>query len=71
MSDQTIHNRRRQDRIDRGIEAGPTSAEEVELRAARRRIRELETESAVTKRAIAVPKARVVSPKDGKRRSAR
>ena len=44
VSDQTIYNWRRQDRIDRGLEAGPTSVEKAELQAARRRIRELENE---------------------------
>ena len=48
----TIYNWRRQDRIDRGLEPGPTSVEKTELQAARRRIAELETELAVTKRAI-------------------
>ena len=52
MSDQTIYNWHRQDRIDRGLEPGPTSVEKTELQAARRRIAELETELAVTKRAI-------------------
>jgi len=70
VSDQTIYNWRRQDLIDRGLEPGATSAEQTELRAARRRIRELETELAVTKRAIELLKGKVVSPKDGTRRSA-
>ena len=70
VSGQTIYNWRRQDLIDRGLEPGPTSVEKAELQAARRRIAELETELAVTKRAIEVLKAKVVSPKDGTRRSA-
>ena len=40
VSDQTIYNWRRQDLIDRGVEPGSTSAEQAELRAPRRRIRE-------------------------------
>ena len=40
VSDQTIYNWRRQDLIDRGLEPGSTPAEQAELRAARRRIRE-------------------------------
>ena len=40
VSDQTIYNWRRQDLIDRGVEPGSTSAEQAELPAARRRIRE-------------------------------
>ena len=63
VSDQTIYKWRRQDRIDRGLEPGPTSVEKAELQAARRRIRELETELAVTRRAIELLKARVVSQK--------
>jgi transposase-like protein len=47
ISEQTIHTWRRQDRIDRGLEPGLTSAEQAELVAARKRIRELETEVAI------------------------
>ncbi len=39
------------DRVDRGLEAGLTSAERAELISAHRRIRELETELAVHRRA--------------------
>ena len=49
VSDQTIYNRRRQDAVDRGLQPGLTSSEKEELKAARRRIAELETEQAVTK----------------------
>ena len=71
VSDQTIYNWRRQDAVDRGVEAGLTSSEKEELRAARRRIAELETELvlAVTKRANELLKAQVVSPKSGSKRS--
>ena len=69
VSDQTIYNWRRQDRIDRGVEPGATSEEQAELWAARRRIVELETELAVTKRAIELLGDQVVSPKDATRRS--
>ena len=48
VSDQTIYYWRNQDRIDRGLRSGVTTAESVELAAARKRIRELETELAVT-----------------------
>ena len=41
----------RQDRIDRGELAGVSSAESAELRAARRRIRELETELLIVRQA--------------------
>ena len=69
VSDQTIYNWRRQDRIDRGLQPGSTSEEQAELWAARRRIVELETELAVTKRAIELLGDQVVSPKDATRRS--
>jgi transposase len=51
VSDQTIYNWRNQDRIDRGLRAGATTVELAELTAARKRIRELETELAVLRRA--------------------
>ena len=73
ISDQTIYTWRRQDRIDRGLEAGLTSAEKAELVAARKRIRELEAELAVHRRATellkgqADPKAVRGHPGDGRR----
>ena len=63
VSDQTIYNWRHQDAVDRGLEPGLTSSEKEELRAARRRIAELETELAVTRRANELLKAQVVTPK--------
>lgn len=54
ISDQMICTWRRQDRIDRGLEPGLSSAERSELAAARKRIRELETELAVHRRATAL-----------------
>ena len=39
ISDQTIYNWRRQDRIDRGLETGMASAEKAELAAARPALR--------------------------------
>ena len=69
VSDQTIYNWRRQDAVDRGLEPGLTSGEKEELRAARRRIAELETDLAVTRRANELLKAQVVSPKGGTKRS--
>ena len=67
VSDQTIYNWRRQDQVDRGLEPGSTSEEQAELTAVRRRIRELETELAVTDRAVELLKGKVVSPKDASR----
>ena len=70
VSDQTIYNWRRQDRIDRGLSAGVTTAESVELATARKRIRKLETELAVTKRANELLQAQT-DPKGGGRSSPR
>ena len=67
ISEQTIHTWRRQDRIDRGEITGLTSGEKAELAAARRRIAELETELAVSRRTAELLKD-VASPK-GSRRS--
>jgi transposase len=50
ISAQSIYTRRRQDRIDRGLLPGLSSPEKEELAAARRRIAQLETELAVTRR---------------------
>ncbi len=69
LSGQTIYNWRRQEWIDTGRALGLTSSEQAELGAARRRIAELETELAVTRRANELLRAQVVSPKDGSRRS--
>ena len=63
VSAQTIYNWRRQDAVDRGEAAGLTTAEQSELRAARRRIAQLEDELAVIRRANELLKAQVVSPK--------
>jgi len=69
VSDQTIYNWRRQDAIDRGLEPSLMSSETEELRAARRRVAELETELAVTRRANELLKAQVVTAGDGSKRS--
>ncbi|MBA2725301.1 MAG: transposase [Actinobacteria bacterium] len=69
VSGQTIYNWRRQEWIDTGRAVGLTSSGQAELGAARRRIFELETELAVTRRANELLRAQVVSPKDGSRRS--
>ena len=67
---QTIYNWRNQDLIDRGLRVGVTTEESVELAAARRRIRELETELAVTRRANELLKEQT-HPKGGSRSSPR
>src|SRR5439155_20063344 len=51
ISEQTIYTWRHQDRIDRGLEPGRSSGERAELIAARRRIRALEAEVAIHRRA--------------------
>ena len=51
ISEQSIYTWRRQARIDAGLEAGLSTAEHAELSSAKRRIRELETELAVHRRA--------------------
>jgi transposase-like protein len=51
VSEQTLYTWRRQDRIDRGELQGIKTKEHAELYAARRRIRELETELQVHRRA--------------------
>ena len=68
ISDQSIYTWRRQDRIDRGLEPGLSSAEKSELAAAKRRIAELETELHAMRRAMELVRE-VVPPKGGSRRS--
>jgi len=69
ISDQTIYNWRRQDRVDRGLEPGLTTAEQAELVAARKRIRALEAELAVHRRATELHLALLVAQHDLSRRS--
>lgn len=65
LSQSTVFRWVRQDKIDRGQLAGTPTAESTELRAARRRIAELEAELATVKRASELfEKGRVVRPKD-------
>lgn len=68
VSNQTIYNWRRQDRIDRGIQAGISSHERVELTAAKKRISELEAELAIAQRAVDILRE-ATSPKADTRRS--
>lgn len=70
VSDQTIYNWRNQDQIDRGLRTGISTSESAELAAVRKRIRELETELAVTKRANELLKAQS-DPKGAGRSSRR
>jgi transposase-like protein len=66
ISEQTIYTWRRQDRIDRGLVPGLTSAEKAELTAAKKRIADLEAELAVSRRAVELLKEGL--PKGGSRR---
>ena len=68
VSDQTVYSWRKQDRIDRGLEPGLMTRENVELAAARKRISELEAELAIARRAVDLLKEQT-SPKGGTRRS--
>ena len=68
VSDQSIYTWRRQEQIDSGELPGLSSAEREELRAARLRIRALETELAVHRRAAELLKESV-RPKGASKRS--
>ena len=68
ISDQTIYSWRRQDRIDRGLQPGLSTAENAELAKARKRIAELEAELAISRRAAELLKEET-SPKGGTRPS--
>jgi transposase len=68
ISAQSIYTWRRQDRIDKGLEPGLTSAEKSELTAAKRRIAEFEAELAVHRRTGELL-AGVVPPQGGLRPS--
>lgn len=50
MSEATIYNWRKQERIDRGEIAGLSTDQALELAAAKRRIKQLETELAVSRK---------------------
>ena len=68
ISEQTIYVWRRQHLIDTGQLPAPTSEDQTELVAARRRIAELEAEPAVHRRAAELI-GKVVPPKDASRPS--
>jgi transposase len=68
ISDQTIYGWRRQDRIDRGLQPGLSTDENAELAKAKKRIAELETELAISRRATELLKEET-SPKGGTRPS--
>ena len=65
MCQSTLHHWKRQDRVDRGLISGVSTVEGAELKAARRRIRELEAELAAVKRVSELfDDERVMRPKD-------
>ncbi len=65
LPESTVFRWVRQDKIDRGELAGTSTGESADLRAAKRRIAELEAELATVKRATELfEKGRVVRPKD-------
>lgn len=68
VSEQTLHTRRSQDRIDRGLEPGTTSHEYAALAAASKRIQQLETEMAIARRAVELL-TEPTDPKGGSRPS--
>jgi transposase-like protein len=63
VSEATVYRWWAQDRIDRGERPGLSSVERSELAQARRRIRELETELEIVKKASALFAASQVRPK--------
>ncbi len=67
VSEATIYNWLRQDRIDRGEIAGASTDMALELAAAKRRIRQLETELAVARKVNEVFLEQGVSPKGSSR----
>ena len=67
MTEATIYNWLRQERIDRGELTGTSTDQALELAAAKRRIRQLETELAVARKVVEVFLSDGVSPKGSTR----
>ena len=67
VSEGAIYNWLKQDRIDRGEAEGASTGQQLELAAAKRRIRQLETELAVARKVNEVFLAEGISPKDSSR----
>jgi transposase len=61
---QTVYNWRNPGRLNRGVRAGMSTSESAELSATRKRIRELETELEITRRANELLKEQT-DPKGG------
>lgn len=67
VSDASIYNWLKQDRIDRGEAEGASTGQQLELAAAKRRIRQMETELAVARKVNEVFLAEGISPKGSSR----
>jgi transposase len=67
VAEVTIYNWLKQDRVDRGEELGKTTEQQLELTAARKRISQLETELAVSRKINEVFLKEGISPKDSSR----
>ena len=73
IAESCLHRWKRQDLIDRGVKPGLTAVDSVELAAARQRIRDLEEEVKILRKAAAAVEE-VVPPKSAvpaRRRAAR
>jgi len=67
MSQATVYNWLRQERIDKGEEDGTSTDQAVQLKAAQKRIRQLETELAVSRKVNEVFLSEGLSPKGSSR----
>lgn len=67
MTQATIYNWLKQERVDRGEETGETTDQQLELAAAKRRIKQLETELAVARKVNEVFLREGISPKGSSR----
>ena len=67
MTETSVYNWLKQDRVDRGEEIGKTTDQQLELAAARRRIKQLETELAVARKINEVFLKEGISPKGSSR----
>ena len=67
MSEATVYNWLRQQRIDNGEEDGTSTDQAVQLKAAQKRIKQLETELAVSRKVNEVFLSEGIPPKDSSR----
>ena len=67
MSEATVYNWLRQQRIDNGEEDGTSTDQAVQLKAAQKRIKQLETELAVSRKVNEVFLSEGLSPKGSSR----